>query len=345
MPRKRKHKGGQKKMTDIDALFSIADTCRPPQRFPEAPTINLQWIDFRCPNCPDTSFVMVGNNRYLSGTRIMNDDGLPTCVSCGMSEKEHVSNEPEWNAGGEDGDDPCRVGAPVNTTLFSAAWGSGTMMSVSRASYANKRLARINFHMSMNHKDRALHHAYENMDRIGRGVLSLPENVMLQAKIMYRKFNESVLTRGSIRVGIKANCILRACQDAHNARTVQEVADAFGIPPKDISRTADMFRETIPSDTSTTTWSSDIVTRIFGQLNDIPSDIRGRLRQKAIRMCSHVEKHPSLMGKTPKGIAAAILYQCVAEYGVSKDTIAKLSEVSLPTLTKLEQLIRKISEV
>lgn len=330
-------------MADIDILFSIADTCRP--RLPEAPVPNLRWTDFRCSTCPDTSFVMVGNNRYVSGTRIMNDDGLPTCVSCGLSDREYISDEPEWNAGGEDGDDPSRVGAPTNTTLFSASWGSGTMMSVNRASYANKRLARINFHMSMNHKDRALHHAYENLDRVGKGVLNLPENVMLQAKIMYRKFSESVLTRGSIRVGIKANCILRACQDAHIARTVQEVADAFGIPSKDISRTADMFRETIPSENSTTTWSSDIVTRIFGQLEDIPADVRGRLRQKVIRTCSDVEKHPSLMGKTPKGIAAAILYQCVAEYGISKDTIAKLSEVSLPTLTKLEQLIKKIPEV
>jgi transcription initiation factor TFIIIB Brf1 subunit/transcription initiation factor TFIIB len=272
----------------------------------------------------------------------MNSDGLPTCVTCGLSDGAFVSDEPEWNGGAnEDGDDPSRVGAPVNTTLFSASWGSGTIMSVQNSStYANKRLARINFHTSMNHKDRALHHAYENLDLVGRK-LNIQDSVLLQAKIMYRKFSESVLTRGAIRVGIKANCILRACQDAHVARTTQEIADAFGIPAKDISRTADTFRETIPSETTTTTQSSDLISRIFNQVH-IPDEVRGRVRQKAIRMCETVQTHPSLMGKTPKGIAAAVLCSVLSEFQITRDSIASMCEVSLPTLVKLENVVKKI---
>ena len=321
---------------DIEQLFAAADTCRP-----KACSVDsLIWTEHRCPYCPDEG--VIGDDYLRPGSRIMNHDGLLTCITCGRSEWDFVSDEPEWNGGAnEDGDDPSRVGAPVNTTLFSAAWGSGTIMSVQNTStYANKRLARINFHTSMNHKDRALHHAYEDLDRVGRK-LSLPESVLLQAKIMYRKFSEAVLTRGAIRTGIKANCILRACQDAHVARTTQEIAEAFAIPSKDISRTADTFRETIPSETTTTTRSSDLISRIFNQVS-IPDEVRGRVRQKAIRVCESVQSHPQLMGKTPKGIAAAVLCSILAEFQITRDTIASMCEVSIPTLVKLENIVKKI---
>ena len=147
---------------DIEQLFAAADTCRPVKACP----VNLIWTEYRCPHCPDEG--PLDEQFFRPGTRVVNDDGLPTCVTCGRSDWDFVSDEPEWNGGAnEDGDDPSRVGAPVNTTLFSAAWGSGTIMSVqSTSTYANKRLARINFHTSMNHKDRALHHAYENLDLV-----------------------------------------------------------------------------------------------------------------------------------------------------------------------------------
>ena len=328
-------------MLSIDELFSIAEGCRSKNTEPQ----QLIWTEYRCRFCPDDgTMVRHGDQWFTNGSRIMNEDNLPTCVTCGISDESFISDEPEWNGGAnEEGSDPSRVGAPVNTTLFSASWGSGTIMSVQASgTYANKRLARINFHTSMNHKDRALHHAYEDLDRIGRTVLNLPDSVMLQAKIMYRKFSESVLTRGAIRNGIKANCILRACQDAHVARTTQEIADAFKIPSRDISRTADLFRETIPTvQTTTITKSSDLVARIFNQVV-VPEESRGRIRQKTIRICEQVESHPSLMGKTPKGVAAAVLYHVLAEYGTTRESIASMCEVSLPTLVKLENLMKKI---
>jgi transcription initiation factor TFIIIB Brf1 subunit/transcription initiation factor TFIIB len=327
-------------MISIDELFSIAETCKAQDQ----PRENFIWTEYRCRFCPDDGTMVDHEGQlYTNGSRVANEDGLPTCVSCGHSDMAYISDEPEWNGGANDeGADPSRVGAPVNTTLFSASWGSGTIMSVqSSGTYANKRLARINFHTSMNHKDRALHHAYEGLDRVGRIVLGLPDSVMLQAKIMYRKFSESVLTRGAIRNGIKANCIMRACQDAHVARTTHEIAAAFNIPARDISRTADIFRETIPTVETTTTKSSDLVSRIFSQVT-VPDDMRGRIRQRTIRMCEQVECHPSLMGKTPKGVTAAVLYTVLSDYGQTKESIAAMCDVSLPTLVKLENIVKKI---
>jgi transcription initiation factor TFIIIB Brf1 subunit/transcription initiation factor TFIIB len=298
--------------------------------------------EYFCTFCPqDGTYVSIGDSTFHCGTRVLNEDGVYVCVSCGRTDWQYISDEPEWNGGPDDGPDPSRVGAPVNTTLYSPEWGSGTIMTLRGGTFAQKRLTRINFHTSMNHKDRSLHHAYDDLDSVGRTVLNLPESVMLQAKIIYRKFNEEKLTRGAIRKGIKANCIFRACRDANVARTTQEIAEAFGIPARDISRTADMFRETIPEKLAVVTKPSDLVVRLFNEVDCVPEDQRGRIRQKIIQACREYESHTQLMGKTPKGVASAVMYVMLVRFGFNpnKDEICKICDVSLPTLNKLEKLL------
>ena len=74
----------------------------------------------------------------------------------------------------------------------------------------------------------------------------------------------------------------------------------------------------------------------------VPDDMRGRIRQRTIRVCEQVECHPSLMGKTPKGVTAAVLYTVLSDYGQTRESIAAMCDVSLPTLVKLENLVKKI---
>ena len=193
--------------------------------------------EFFCTSC--------GSPKGFDGTEI----DLPTCPGCGRVDEAYVTDEPEWRSGGDDGEkaDPSRVGAPVNTDHFSEAWGRTTWMTTTRgASYATKRMARIHQHASMNHRDRALFHAYAELDRIGKGILRLPDNVMYSAKIKYKAFNEAVLTRGAVRNGVKANCVFQSCREFGVARTTQEIADAFGIPARDLARTSEMYQEQVP---------------------------------------------------------------------------------------------------
>ena len=330
---------------DTDSLFSQAFAAR------EIEPVSCCRSEYICEYCgPSDDIVTLDidgeEHTYKVGSRILNEDGIPVCVSCGRTDWEYVSDEPEWNGNGDgEGPDMCRVGAPVNTTLYSGAWGSGTMISTKGATYAEKRMSRINFHTSMNHKDRSLHHAYEDLDRIGKMVLGLPDTVMLQAKIMYRKFNENKLTRGAVRVGIKANCIARACSDAGVSRTTQEIAGAFSIPTSDISRTTDIFKEVVPEVTvvSAVTKPSDLVARIFNDVTCIPDAERGRVRQKVIQACREHETSPRMMGKTPKGVVSAVMYVTLAGlgYNVDKEEIRRICDVSMPTLNKLEKMITR----
>jgi len=278
------------------------------------------------------------------GRKTLNFDSLPTCTECGRADSSYVSDEPEWRGCMDDGvsADPSRVGAPTNLDHFSAAWGSGTIMTVrASATGSMKRLARINFHLSMNHKDRSLFHSYAEMDRVGKVVLGLPDNVMYSAKIKYKHFSEQMLTRGAVRVGVKANCIFQACKEFGVARTTQEIASAFEIPVRDMARTTEIFLDQNPEVRVSVTTPSDLVSRFFNSVTCVGDGERGRLKMRIAQACKSLEDSAGLQGRTPKAVACAVMWVFLRSKGMSKAELCKICDVSVPTLTKLVGIVEK----
>ena len=276
-------------------------------------------------------------------------DNLPVCLECGLVESMYIDESPEWTSGVDENgvsSDPSRCGnLAVDQDLFSCHWGTGTVISTQyKSSYSMRRMARINFHSSMNHKDRSLFHAYKDIDEASMNkALNLSDAVIKDAKVMYRKFNGAKLTRGAIRLGIKANCVLYACKLSNFPRTTKEVADAFGIPTKDISRTSNIFRETILSDVqksnSTITRPIDVVHRLLNTFN-----ISDRLlKVKCMKMCKHLEECVPLMGKTPTSIASIVILIILGEK-TNKPEICEKCGISMPTLNKIESLTKAYLE-
>jgi transcription initiation factor TFIIB len=271
--------------------------------------------------------------------KVISPEGLPTCSECGLVEDNFVDDSAEWTSGiTDDGrvNDPSRCGNPnANPELFSQNWGKGTIISTQRSStYENKRMAKINFHMSMNHKDRSLFHAYRDIDEACH---TLPDTVLKDAKMMYRKFNDEKLTRGAVRLGIKANCVLYACRLAQFPRTTREVADMFGIQSKDISRTTQIFKDTIMGITEKNyvTKSYDVMQRLLNSF-EISRDERYRCN----KMCGATDDCVELMSKTPNSVASAIIY-LVLSPGITKAQVCEKCSVSVPTLNKIENIIKK----
>ena len=277
--------------------------------------------------------------RECSGVKVISPEGLPTCSECGLVEDNFVDDTPEWTSGlTDDGrvNDPSRCGNPnANPELFSQNWGKGTIIATQWSStYENKRMAKINFHMSMNHKDRSLFHAYRDIDEACH---SLPDNVRKDAKVMYRKFNDEKLTRGAVRLGIKANCVLYACRLAQYPRTTREIADMFGIQSKDISRTTQIFKDTIMGVTEKNyvTKSYDVMHRLLNSF-DISRDERLRCN----KMCTATDDCVELMSKTPNSVASAIIY-IVLGASITKTQVCDRCSISIPTLNKIENIIKK----
>lgn len=280
------------------------------------------------------------------GSKVFGFDNLQVCTTCGVVDGYYVDETAEWTSGVSEGgvvSDPGRCGMPSDTELFSEAWGAGLVINSRGSSYAVRRMAKINFHSSMNHKDRALFHAYKDIELAALTRLNLPASVIRDAKVMYKKFNGEKLTRGAVRSGIKANCVLAACKLSNVPRTTKEIADAFEIPSKDISRTSQMFRETILGETSQETkitTSCDVLPRIFNDFTMLQETDKRKIAAKCRKMCNHLESNVELMGKTPNSIASAVIL-IVLDNQIPKAEIAKICKISTPTLNKIEVIIRK----
>lgn len=106
---------------------------------------------------------------------------MPTCSTCGRVDSIFIDETAEWTTGGEDktGPDPARCGLPADNELFSEQWGAGLVINSKGASYEVRRMAKISFHSSMNHKDRSLFHAYKvcvwYSNQVGSSLTHLPD--------------------------------------------------------------------------------------------------------------------------------------------------------------------------
>jgi len=279
---------------------------------------------------------IVEEDPYLcrcGGTKMFERGELPVCIECGRVESTFISDEAEWT-GGIDNDgnvtDPSRCGAS-ETPFFSSGWNMGTIIK-----NGNKKMSKIHFHMSMNHCDRALFHAYAEIERAGRDRLGCSPAVIDAAKLFYKQFSERKLTRGDVRAGIKANCLFQACKEFGVPRTTKEVADAFRIDSSDVGRTADLLTDTVAVTQRGPTKPRDVLSRMF---NDFSHPNKLKLKMATMKLLDEVERLPVLMGKTPAGVASAAVW--IASGGeLSKAEICKAAGVSLPTLNKIEGLIR-----
>lgn len=322
-------------MEEYSEIWEVFDAFRKSQEVPE-------------------TIIITKNDLYFcgcGGTKYPNSENMPVCSSCGRVDKMCLDDSPEWTSGVSEGGvstDPSRCGNnATDTDLYSSQWGVGTIINAQyKSSYSMRRMARINFHSSMNHKDRSLFHAYKDIDEAAKETLKLSDHIIRDAKIMYRKFTGEKLTRGAIRLGIKANCVLYACKLSNFPRTTKEVADAFGIPTKDISRTAHIFRETILSETqkcsSTITRPIDVIHRLLNSF-DITGVDRQKFSIKCRTLCKHLEECVPLMGKTPTSIASVVILLIFGTHTTKNDVCEKCG-ISMPTLNKIEMLAKAYLE-
>ena len=170
-------------------------------------------------------------------------------------------------------------------------------------------MSTINFRLASHHRDRALYHAYVKIDE---KAASLPDSVRVHAKLFYKRFTELKLTRGDVRLGVTANCIIMACKLAGISRTNAEVADMWGIDVRHVTRTSELVRQTLASDayrtahtnTTGTTYGAKprSFSREFGTGSTAPTqslDVSAETRSsyapssRAVARCRRAHRKPS----------------------------------------------------
>jgi len=114
----------------------------------------------------------------------------------------------------------------------------------------------------------------------------------------------------------------------------------FSIQSKDISRTSQMFKTVMLGKTtnSYTTLPHDVMQRLLNAY-----DVSREERLKCNNMCSKLESCSDLMSKTPNSVASVIIYM-VLKSRVSKNDICEKCSISIPTINKIENIIKKYLE-
>ena len=305
-------------MVDTASIWNIFDELQKEN----APVEEIKFIDIhKCKNCNSCGHIVE-----------------EVCTKCGYTSNIWIDGTAEWRSGvSEDGvvHDPSRVGMAENP-LYSSNWGKGTMMNVKRGQGKYTLTARINYHSGMNHKDRALHKAYGDFDHAALK-LRVSKQIAMMAKALYKKFTEDTLTRGAVRTGVKANCLFWACKTQGVPRSTKEVAEAFSIETKDISRTFDKARDIINPRQNKITMPADMVPRIFNNLGVELDRAMGVKKMQCVKDCNALIDCSKLMGKTPMAVAAVVVMHKLA---LTKAEIARAANVSVATITKVDAIVK-----
>ena len=124
---------------------------------------------------------------------------------------------------------------------------------------------------------------------------------------------------------------------AKHQSTPKEIADMFGIQSKDISRTTQIFKDNILGETKKNyvTKAFDVMQRLLNSF-----EVTKEERLQCIKLCDRTEDCVDLMSKTPNSVASAIIY-IVIGHKVTKNDMCNRCSVSVPTLNKIENIVKK----
>jgi transcription initiation factor TFIIB len=191
--------------------------------------------DMMCVNCGSKNSIC---------TDMVN--GLIVCTQCGtVLENDIIDNRPEWSFNTEDTTrkDPARCGAAINPLLEKSSMST----LISRSNNFKSRSTNFNFmrklhnQMSMNYVERSRYHVFENISKMAGDSGKLSHNVIEQAKYYYMILSQRKLSRGEIRKGLIACCIMHACRNMNVPRSMREISKMTGVSVPTLNKTTKIF--------------------------------------------------------------------------------------------------------
>lgn len=312
-------------MVDIESLFSVFDK--------KSVSFKVQECNI-CSNCKSSSIV----NDFSNGTIV--------CTNCGLVNEEILIDETaEWNFGGEEAahsKDPSRCGGPTNALLEKSSLS--TMINTSRAKGNNYTMAKIHQQQSMNYVERSLYHVFEEIQKMAGDKGHLSQAIIEQAKAYYKKISEKRLSRGAVRKGLIACCILYACK-AHNVpRSVKEIGEMCNISVSILNKTTKIFTNLMKDEVSNTNGIhvDDLISRFCNVFQFEHKEHHSILRDVR-KVHDYVLHHNILHGKTPTSVASGIIYFVLQKrgYEIDKNLIVTHHKVSFVTLNKIQTILRQ----
>lgn len=276
------------------------------------------------------------------------NNGALICTSCGIVYEDNMLDQaPEWNSGSSentDQKDPSRCGCPINPMFKKSS------MSTMIVSNKHRFMKRLHQQMSMDYVERARYHIFENIAKVAGDIGNLPSNVIEQAKYYYKTLSERKLSRGVIRQGLIACCILHACKAMNVPRSIKEISTITGISTATLNKTNKLFLKIMhdvlvqsnrdKDDALESTSCKHLINRYCNYLGLVKTD-ETRLVRHAHKVNQYVQDAGFLDCKTPSAVAAGIIMYSCQELGITvpKFEVSKRFEISVVTINKIMKLV------
>ena len=277
-------------------------------------------------------------------------NGTVVCTNCGIVNDDFmIDNRAEWNFNsGDDGSnkkDPARCGCPINPLLAKSS------MSTIIHSKRHHFMKRLHNQMSMDYVERSRYHVFESIAKMGGEIGQLSPAIIDQAKYYYKILSERKLSRGVIRKGLIACCVMYACKSMNVPRSIKEISIMTNVPVPVLNKTTKLFMKTmcdvLQSNTTNvsgmieSTDSRHLIHRYCNllQIEDKREELA--LVREVKKIDRDLKEHGVLDCKTPTAITTGIIIYAAHSLNItlSKVTIANIFGISIVTINKIVKMI------
>jgi len=270
--------------------------------------------------------------------------GMILCSNCGTVESEFVVDQSaEWNFGPEEamyGKDPARCGAPINPLLERSSMS--TMISRSKGN-KNWLMIRIHEQNSMDYIERSRYHIFEFINKIGTRE-GLSPHILEEAKRLYKFISERKLSRGKVRQGLIACCVMHSCKISNVSRSSKEIAEMFNLDISVINSTSKIFDTLIENVTQESfICPNDLIVR-YSNILGLEKEDEKFLIKNVKHLAKQFEENEELIGKTPAAITSGLIYYTLSNdmnLNVNKKFLTQQHNISIVTLNKIIGVLEK----
>jgi len=289
-----------------------------------------------CPECGNKKFVRDRETHEM------------VCSECGyVLPGDNVDLSKEWRTFDSDEfNDKARTGGPMQNSKLNK--GVSTMIERGgRDARGNKLSAEtreqmyrlIRWHKRTavsNSVQRNLSIALTELRRMAQ-YLNIPESLVEQAAVLYRKTVEKELIRGRLIEAVVAAVLYAVCRNANIPRTLNEMAEASGLTKKDIGRN---YRYLVRELQMQVPLTNPIyyISRFASELN-----LSGEVQEEARKILQEAISKGLISGRGPTGVAAAAVY-IAALLKNEKRTQKQVANVAGVTEVTIRNRYRELKE-
>ena len=264
------------------------------------------------------------------------EDNMNICTKCSSIVSKVIESGAEWRFYGNDDNrdgDPSRCGMPTNNLLPKSSIGS--MIGCGYKDNIDIRRIRM-FQMwnSMPYDERTLWNVFDKMtaNTINNGI---PQKVIDNAKVLYKKASEKKISRGDNKDGLIASCIYHACLLNKVPKSSKDIAAMFNISHVTLNKGNSRFQTLLQINVSSPD-PIDFISQYGNNLSMSIDDIN-----KCKELVKLIEDNEIMNDNSPTSSAAGILYyySTVKNLGYTKKKFAKACNVSEVTIVKCYKII------